>query len=82
MLVVVLLLLAPWLSSAAGKRLAVLFGVLAYGLLMTDGLIDGDGPWDADTINGCIGQVLVSCVLAAVVYLTWRRSRSGRESPS
>jgi hypothetical protein len=75
-LVVVLLLLALWLSSAHGKRLAVLFGVLAYGLLLMDGLIDGSGPWDADTINGSMGQVLVIFVLAAVIYRTWRRSRS------
>lgn len=74
--VVVLLLLALWLSSAHGKRLAFLFGVLAYGLLLTDGLIDGTGPWDADTINGSVGQVLVFVVLAAVIYRTWRRSRS------
>lgn len=75
-LVVVLLLLALWLSSAHGKRLAFLFGVLAYGLLLMDGLIDGTGPWDADTINGSVGQVLVFVVLAAVIYRTWRRSRS------
>jgi hypothetical protein len=54
--------------------------VLAYGLLLTDGLIDGTGPWDAATINGSIGQVLVVLVLAAVVYRTWRRSRSVAES--
>jgi hypothetical protein len=75
-----LLLLALWLSSAAGKRLAFLFGVLAYGLLLTDGLIDGTGPWDAATINGSIGQVLVAFALAAVVYRSWRRSRSVAES--
>jgi hypothetical protein len=75
-LVVVLLLLALWLSSAHGKRLAFLFGVLAYGLLLMDGLIDGTGPWDADTINGSAGQVLVIFVLAAVIYRTLRRSRS------
>ena len=75
-LVVVLLLLALWLSSAHGKRLAFLFGVLTYGLLLMDGLIDGTGPWDADTINGSVGQVLVIFLLAAVIYRTWRRSRS------
>lgn len=80
--VAVLLLLALWLGSAAGKRLAFLVGVLAYGLLLTDGLIDGTGPWDAATINGSIGQVLVIVVLAAVVYRTWRRSRRARESPA
>lgn len=75
-LVVVLLLLALWLTSAPGKRLALLFGVLAYGLLLTDGLIDGSGPFEAATINGSAGQVLVACVLTAVAYRTWRRSRS------
>jgi hypothetical protein len=75
-LVVVLLLLALWLSSAHGKRLAFLFGVLAYGLLLMDGLIDESGPWGADTINGSVGQVLVIFLLAAVSYRTWRGSRS------
>jgi hypothetical protein len=75
-IVIVLLLLALWLSSAHGKRLALLFGVLAYGLLLMDGLIDESGPWDADTINGSVGQVLVIFGLAVVTYRTWRRSRS------
>jgi hypothetical protein len=75
-LVVVLLLLALWLSSAHGKRQAFSFGLLAYGLLLTDGLIDGGGPWGAATINGSAGQVLVIFLLAAVIYRTWRQSRS------
>jgi hypothetical protein len=75
-LVVALLLLALWLSSAHGKRLALLFGVLAYGLLLADGFIDGTGPWGADTVDGSVGQVLVIFLLAAVIYRTWRRSRS------
>lgn len=75
-LFVVLLLLALWLSSAHGKRLALLFAVLAYGLLLMDGLIDEGGPWGADTINGSVGQVLVIFLLAAVIFRTWRRSRS------
>jgi hypothetical protein len=75
-LVVALLLLALWLSSAHGKRLALLFGVLAYGLLLMDGFIDGSGPWGADTVDGSVGQVLVIFLLAAVIYRTWRRSRS------
>jgi hypothetical protein len=80
-LIVVLLLVALWLSSAHGKRLALLFGVLAYGLLMTDGLIDPSGPFSAATINGSVGQVLVALLLAAVIYRTWRPSRSAaRES--
>jgi hypothetical protein len=75
-LVVGLLLLALWLSSAHGKRLALLFGVLAYGLLLMNGFIDGSGPWGADTVDGAVGQVLVILLLAAVIYRTWRRSRS------
>jgi hypothetical protein len=75
-LAVGLLLLVLWLSSAHGKRLALLFGVLAYGLLLMDGFIDEGGPWGADTINGAVGQVLVIFLLAAVIYRTWRRSRS------
>jgi hypothetical protein len=83
-LVVVVLLLALWLSSAHGKRLALLFGVLAYGLLLMDGLIDESGPWGADTVNGSVGQVLVIFLLAAVAFTTWRRSRSaaGRSGES
>jgi hypothetical protein len=80
-LVVVLLLLALWLSSAHGKRLAVLFGVLTYGLLLMDGFIDGGGPWGADTIDGAAGQVLVIFLLATVIYRTWRRSRSAAGGP-
>jgi hypothetical protein len=68
-------------GSARGKRLALLFGVLAYGLLLTDGLIDGTGPWDADTIDGSAGQVLVILLLAAVIYRTWRRSRTAGGTP-
>jgi hypothetical protein len=75
-LVVALLLLALWLSSAHGKRLALLFGVLAYGLLLMNGFIDGSGPWGADTVDGGVGQVLVILLLAVVIYRTWRRSRS------
>jgi hypothetical protein len=71
-----LLLLALWLSSAHGKRLALLFGVLTYGLLLMDGFIDEGGPWGADTVNGAIGQVLIIFLLAAVIYRTWRKSRS------
>ena len=70
-----LLLLALWLSSAQGKRLALLFGVLGYGLLLMDGLIDESGAWGADTINGGAGQVLVILLLVAVIFRTWRRSR-------
>ena len=73
---VVVLLLALWLSSAHGKRLAFLFGVLAYGSLLADGLIDEGGPWNATTINGSAGQVLVIFLLAAVIYRTRHRSRS------
>ncbi|HTZ28394.1 MAG TPA: hypothetical protein VMC83_30635 [Streptosporangiaceae bacterium] len=75
-LVVALLLLALWLSSPHGKRLALLFGVLAYGLLLVNGFIDGSGAWGADTVDGAVGQVLVILLLAAVIYRTWRRSTS------
>lgn len=75
------LLLGLWLTSAPGKRLALLFGVLAYGLLLADGFIDGSGPWDADTVNGSAGQVLVICVLTAVAHRTWRRSRAAAGGP-
>jgi hypothetical protein len=76
-----LLLLTLWLGSAQGKRLALLFGVLGYGLLLMDGLIDGIGPWAADTVTGSVGQVLVIFLLAAVVYRTWRRSRAASGGP-
>jgi hypothetical protein len=80
-LVAALLLLALWLTSAPGKRLALLFGMLAYGLLLTDGFIDGSGPGNAYTVNGSAGQVLVICVLTAVAYRTWRRSGTAAGGP-
>jgi len=76
LLLVAALLLGLWLSSAHGKRLALLFGVLAYGLLLVNGFIDAGGAWGADTIDGSAGQVLVIVLLVAVIYRTWRRSRS------
>jgi hypothetical protein len=71
-----LLLLVLWLSSAQGKRVALLFAVLFYGLLLMDRLIDESGPWGTATITGGLGQVLVILLLAAVIFQTWRRSRS------
>jgi len=76
-----LLLLVLWLSSAHGKRLALLFAVLGYGLLLSDGFIDRSGSWGADTVNGAAGQVVVLCLVAAVCYRTWRRSRSATGGP-
>jgi hypothetical protein len=50
-------------------------------LLLVDGMIDGTGPWDAATINGSVGQVLVIFLLAAVIYQTWRRSGPAAREP-
>lgn len=75
--VVVLLLLAAWLSSAHGKRLAVLFGVLAFPALLQLAQFYGRrGPTAANVyVPG--SEVLVLCLLAVIIDRTRRRARSG-----
>jgi hypothetical protein len=78
---VVLLLAAAWLSSAHGKRLAVLFGVLAFPALLQ--LADTYGPVTLAAANviapGC--QALALCLLAVMVYRTRRQSRPADGGP-
>ena len=82
---VVLALVAAWLSSAHGKRLAVLFGVVAFSALLELALqyLIPDGPSGLAAANlplpAC--EVLVLCVLAAIIYRTWRRGRSAAGGP-
>jgi hypothetical protein len=73
---VVLLLLAAWLTSAQGKRLAVLFGVLAFpALLQLAEYYSLHGPTAASVyVPGC--EALVLCLLAVIIYRTRRRANS------
>jgi hypothetical protein len=74
--VVMLLLLAAWLSSPHGKRLAVLFGVLAFPALLKLAEYYGiQGPRGANIyVPG--SEALVLCLLAVVIYRTRRRTKS------
>ena len=82
---VVLALVAAWLSSAHGKRLAVLFGVVAFSALLELALqyLIPDGPSGLAAANLLLPacEVLVLCVLAAIIYRTWRRGRSAAGGP-
>jgi hypothetical protein len=73
---VVLLILAAWLSSAHGKRLAVLFGVLAFPALLELAEYYGlNGPTAANVyVPG--SEALVLCLLAVIIYRTRRRAKS------
>jgi hypothetical protein len=77
---VVLLILAAWLSSAHGKRLAVLFGVLAFPALMKLAEYYGlHGPTPANVyVPG--SEALVLCLLAVIIYRTRRRAKSAGRS--
>jgi hypothetical protein len=71
---VVLLLAAAWLSSAHGKRLAVLFGVpVLAALLQLAGYVPGTLTADNVLVPGC--EALVLCWLAVMVYRTRHHSR-------
>lgn len=72
--VVAALLAAVWLSSAHGKRLAVLFGVLALAaLLQLAGYVPGTLTADNVVVPGC--EALVLCLLAVMVYRTRNHTR-------
>jgi hypothetical protein len=73
---VVLLVLAAWLSSAHGKRLAVLFGVLAFPALLELAEYYGlHGPTAANVyVPG--SEALVLCLLAVIIYRTRRGAKS------
>jgi hypothetical protein len=78
---VVLLLVAAWLSSAHGKRMAVLFGVLAFPALLQVAEIYGPAtPAAANVIvPGC--EALVLCLLAVIIYRTRHRAKSAGSGP-
>jgi hypothetical protein len=82
--VVLILLLAAWLSSPMGKRLAVLFAVIAYPVLVTVLLHYIDYRWPSagywgygnlPTLPAVLG-LLVVCAPAAITYRARRRVRS------
>ena len=74
--VVVLQLLAAWLSSTHGKRLAVLFGVLAFPALLQLAEYYGlQGPTVANVyVPG--SDALVLCLVAVIIYRTRRRAKA------
>ena len=75
--VVVLALVAAWLSSALGKRLAVLFGVLAFAaLLQVAEFFYDTGGLTAANVLVPAGEALVLCLLVVLIYRTRRRARS------
>ena len=75
---VLVLLVGLWLASGLGKRLAVLFALLAYqtqlALVTLFATPFNESRW-LDLGNA--GDGLVVCVLVALLYATRRRSRSG-----
>ncbi len=81
--VALIVLLAVWLSSATGKRLAVLFAVLAYPGLEQVLLRYVVGPfWSPDApywlyaALSTVLEVLIVCAPAVVIYRAWHRARS------
>jgi hypothetical protein len=73
---VVLLLLTAWLSSAHGKRLAVLFGVLAFPALLQVAEYYGlQGP-TAATVFVPGSEAVVLCLVAVIIYRTRRRAKA------
>jgi hypothetical protein len=83
--VAVVLLVAAWLSSAAGKRLAVLFAVIAYpGVVQVLILyVMARFWWPAMPYwlyAGLIAalEASVVCAPAVIIYRTWHRARSLR----
>jgi hypothetical protein len=83
--VVLILLLGAWLSSPMGKRLAVLFAVIAYPGLVTVLLHYLDYRWPSAGEWGYAGlglpavlELLVVCAPAAIMYRARRRARSFR----
>jgi hypothetical protein len=82
--VVLILLLAAWLSSPMGKRLAVLFAVIAYPGLETALLHYINYRWPSAGYWGYEGlptlpavlELLVVCAPAVIIYRARRRARS------
>jgi hypothetical protein len=81
--VALILLLAAWLSSPMGKRLAVLFAVIAYPGLESvllhyiDYRWPSAGEWGYEGLGlPAVLELLVVCAPAAIMYRARRRARS------
>lgn len=74
---VVILLLACWLSSGTGKRLAILLAALAYPSLLFAGWQFGQ-PWSYRAYETCEtgGVALIACLALGLAYRVRRGSRS------
>jgi hypothetical protein len=70
-----LVLAAAWLSSAFWKRLTVLLALLAF----PGALALAPSWWFRSDVPVAASELAVICCLAALVYSTRRRSRSGRD---
>jgi hypothetical protein len=77
MAAIVLGLVAAWLSSAHGKRLAVLFGVLAFAALLELGELfyDTEALTASNVLVPAV-EGLGLCLLAVLIYRTRRRAKS------
>ena len=75
-------LLAAWLSSAHGKRLAVLFGVLAFPALLQLAE-DTTGSRGTTVANVYVpgSDALVLCLVAVIIDRTRRRAGGGLAAP-
>jgi hypothetical protein len=75
---IVILVLACWLSSGTGKRLAVLLAVLAYPSLLLIGWQFGQPStsYGAYETYETGGVALIACLALGLVYRVRRRSRS------
>jgi hypothetical protein len=85
---VLLVLLAAWLTSALGKRMAVLFGVLAFPALLqlAEDFVTGSWPFRPGSATELdvlvpVGEAGVVCLLALIVYRTRRRAKSAGDGP-
>jgi len=75
----VVLLLAAWMSSAAGKRLAILFGVLSYPYLVSTWNAYGFTTWSAQAAAAASAPaVLLCCAVAFTVLRSVRARHAGR----
>jgi hypothetical protein len=75
---IVILVLACWLSSGTGKRLAVLLAVLAYPSLLLIGWQFGQpsSSYGAYETYETGGVALIACLALGLAYRVRRRSRS------
>jgi len=75
---VVVALVVAWLCSAQGKRMAVLFGLVAFSGLLELGEVRvyGSTGLAAENVFVPACEALVLGLLAVIVYRTWRRRKS------